>query len=174
MHRRRSAMETVNVRVRYRPTRIGLCIDTNDMEGFRKAVRVATTMWGRPLQRDRAVGKTTVGAQAIVDAFRLDALFAVTESEAVNNFIAANPHLRWPDYEPHLFVVYVEDVGHPANLPVWMLFPPDSLTQSKRGSHGRGCVKSEIVASDCSAITIVSQGRAADPSSLSNLISSGA
>jgi hypothetical protein len=41
-----AGMDTLNLRVRYRPLRIGFCIGRNNIDAYREAVRVATTMWG--------------------------------------------------------------------------------------------------------------------------------
>jgi hypothetical protein len=99
-----AGMDTVSLRIRYRPLRIGFCIGRDDIDGFQKAARLATTMWGGKFNVIVPVDENTTEAQALADAFRLDALFAITDSNAVKNFIAANAHLGWPDFEPHLFL----------------------------------------------------------------------
>src|SRR3546814_4564835 len=40
------AMSTTTFNLRYRPVRIGWCIEPGDFEGFRKAVRSNFTLWG--------------------------------------------------------------------------------------------------------------------------------
>jgi hypothetical protein len=129
-----AGMDTLNLRVRYRPLRIGLCIGRHDIDAFRNAVRVATTMWGGQFNIIVPVDEVPSEAQALTNAFRVDALFSITESDAVKSFIAANAHLRWPDYDPHLFlrrqngvVSSLLDVYHPIRHMVEHPPPADAI-----------------------------------------------
>ena len=61
-------------------------------------------MWGGQFNVIVPVDEVSTEAQALTDAFRLDALFAITKSDLVKSFVAANVNLRWPDYDPHLFL----------------------------------------------------------------------
>ena len=39
-------MNTVTVNVKYRPIRIGWCIEQNSVEDYKKALRLNNTLWG--------------------------------------------------------------------------------------------------------------------------------
>jgi hypothetical protein len=39
-------MNTLSIRLRYRPLRLGWCVLKGDMDAFRRAVRLSFTIWG--------------------------------------------------------------------------------------------------------------------------------
>ena len=96
-------MDVVNLRIRYRPMRIGLCIDEGDIEAFRVAIRLASTMWGGKFNPIIPVGESDVQANALSAAFQVDVLYPVTETTAVTAFVDSAAHLKWPDFERLLF-----------------------------------------------------------------------
>ena len=60
-------------------------------------------------------------AEALIRAFNIDALYNVSGTPAVDNFIKELPHIPWPDFHTELFaeraskrVPALLDVGHPA------------------------------------------------------------
>jgi hypothetical protein len=97
-------MDVVNLRIRYRPMRIGLCIDEGDIEAFRAAIMLASTMWGGRFSPIIPVGESDVHANALSAAFQVDVLYPVTETKAVTAFVDSAAHLKWPDFERQLFL----------------------------------------------------------------------
>lgn len=78
-----------------RPVRVGLCVRHGQFEQLREAIRLTSMLWGgmyNPLivvdERDTAT--------RLVELFRVDVLYALSDDEETNNFIAAQPGLRWP------------------------------------------------------------------------------
>ena len=63
-------MDVVNLRIRYRPMRIGLCIDEGDIEGFRVAIMLASTMWGGKFNPIIPVGESDVYVKTLSAAFQ--------------------------------------------------------------------------------------------------------
>src|ERR1035438_3856411 len=113
-------MGPVSLSVRYRPLRIGWCIDAENRDDFLRAVSLSHVFWGGryfpilPCADEKLSG-------AIVRAFHVDALYNVSGTPAVDTFIAKFPYLRWPDYHPELFadiggqkVATLLDIAHPA------------------------------------------------------------
>lgn len=110
----------VSLSVRYRPLRIGWCVEGDNLEHFSKSVALSHVFWGGRFSpiipcADRPL------AEALIKAFSVDALYNISGTDAVNNFIKEFPHLVWPDYHPELFVTRATrklprllDIGHPA------------------------------------------------------------
>lgn len=107
-------MDVVNLRIRYRPMRIGLCIDEGDIEAFRAAIRLASTMWGGKFNPIIPVGESDAQANALSAAFQVDVLYPVTETKAVTAFVDSAAHLVWPDFERRLF--FRNEVGADATF----------------------------------------------------------
>ncbi|MGH9665294.1 MAG: hypothetical protein ACRD9L_12800, partial [Bryobacteraceae bacterium] len=112
-------MGPVSLSVSYRPLRIGWCIEADDLDHFAKAVTLSHVFWGgryNPIVpcSDREL------ADALIRAFNVDALYNVSGTAAVDNFIKEFPYIRWPDFHPQLFVESgaerqptLLDVAHP-------------------------------------------------------------
>jgi hypothetical protein len=88
-------MNTLSIRLRYRPLRLGWCVLKGDMEAFRRAARLSFTMWGGRYNRIIPVDDLDL-AGALVKLFRVDALVPLSEGATVDAFIAAHKHLPWP------------------------------------------------------------------------------
>src|ERR1700679_3658345 len=97
-------MDVANLRIRYRPLKIGFCVGENDIEGFRIAVKLTTTMWGGRFNPIIPVTGNAGLAGALTSAFRLDALYPISDTPTVTTFIESMKHLKWPGYEKRLFV----------------------------------------------------------------------
>jgi hypothetical protein len=110
----------VSLNVRYRPLRIGWCIEAESLEHFSSAVALNHVFWGGRFNpiipcADREL------AEALITAFRVDALYNISGTAAVDAFIKEFPHIQWPEFHPELFVDNISsrrptllDVGHPA------------------------------------------------------------
>ena len=97
-------MDILNLRVRYRPMRIGLCIEEGNLDAFRTAVQINTTLWGGRFNPIIPIGVSTDTAKHIVSAFQVDALQDISTTKVVTDFIESLPHLKWPGYEKSIFV----------------------------------------------------------------------
>ena len=112
-------MGPVSLRIRYRPLRIGWCIEADSLDHFATAVALSHVFWGgrfNPIipcsDRNRA--------EALITAFNLDALYNVSGTVAVDAFIKEFPHIQWPEFQTELFVDSFSqrqptllDVAHP-------------------------------------------------------------
>jgi hypothetical protein len=96
-------METIRVNVLYRPLRVCWAIKSGDIEGFRKAVRLSHTMWGGRYNPIVFVDREAE-AKRLVEAFRVDVILPLGDSEEVKNFVAQYPHLIKPFYSDSIFV----------------------------------------------------------------------
>lgn len=113
-------MGPVSLTVRYRPLRIGWCIETDSLDHFNTAVALSHVFWGGRFNpiipcADRELSET------LITAFHVDALYNVSGTPAVDTFIKEFPHLQWPEFHPELFVDSFSrkqptllDVAHPA------------------------------------------------------------
>jgi hypothetical protein len=110
----------VSLTVRYRPLRVGWCIEGESLDHFSRAVALSHVFWGGRFNpmipcSDRQL------AEALIKAFNVDALYNISGTAAVDTFMKEFPHIAWPDYRPELFVTRgtrklprLLDVGHPA------------------------------------------------------------
>lgn len=88
-------MNTLSLRYRYRPMRIGFCVETGDLEGFRRAVRLSFTMWGGSFNPIIPIGNTAF-ASGLAKLFRVDALYPTSDTSETKNFKASQKHIPWP------------------------------------------------------------------------------
>jgi hypothetical protein len=102
-----SDMSTLSVNVRYRPVRIGFCIQQGSLDDLDRAIRLTHTFWGGrfnpliPVSANRDENKL---AKALTDVFQVDVLYPVSPGPAVDAFIARFPYLPWPKYERQLYI----------------------------------------------------------------------
>ena len=117
-------MNTLSLRVRYRPIRLGFCVERGNKDDLRKALQLAHTLWGGRFNPVIPVGTTTQDGElttSLVDAFRVDALYPVRDAAILAAFVGSFPYLMWPDFERALFtqgmrgtVAQFLDIYHPA------------------------------------------------------------
>lgn len=100
-------MSTTTFNLRYRPLRIGWCIEPGDLEGFRKAVRWNFTLWGGRFNPIIPIGDPGFAAR-LIHLFRVDTLFAPSASPAVSAFIETQSQIPRFDFGGPL----VMDRGH--------------------------------------------------------------
>ena len=113
-------MDTLSVTVRYRPIRIGWCVRSDDFAALREAWRLSSTMWGGRYNPVIPIHDVD-NARALIELFRIDLLWPVSNDSAVNSFIALFPHLRNPLLHNQLFVPHgngtrsatILDIYHP-------------------------------------------------------------
>jgi hypothetical protein len=114
-------MNTLSIRLRYRPLRLGWCLLKGDIEAFRRAIRLSFTMWGGRFNPVLPVDDLEL-ARALVKLFRVDALVQMSEGHAINLFINEHKYLPWPMLDHELFVETMRgskapaivDISHPA------------------------------------------------------------
>lgn len=113
-------MGPISLRVRYRPLRIGWCVESESLDDFVKAVALSNIFWGGRYNPIIPCSNREL-AQALIGAFSVDALYNVSGTEAVDNFIKEFPYIQWPDLNKDLFVDMgsrrqptLLDVAHPA------------------------------------------------------------
>jgi len=104
-------MNTLSLRVRYRPIRIGWCVREGNLEDIDRALRMTHTLWGgryNPLISINNLGSLT----GLADIFRVDALFPVCEDNLIQEFLRGMEHLSWPMFQKDLFID-----GHDGKVP---------------------------------------------------------
>src|SRR5208282_1023918 len=69
----------------------------------RKAIRLTHTLWGGRYNPLIPVGNMGL-ATALVELFRVDALYPVPDDNQVHNFIGQFPWLPWPNFHKGLFI----------------------------------------------------------------------
>jgi hypothetical protein len=87
----------LNLRISYRPVRVGWCVRMGDLEDVHRVLRWTHTLWGGRYNPIIPVHATVDGAQ-LVRRFRVDALFPAANDQALIGFAESFPHLSWPDF----------------------------------------------------------------------------
>jgi hypothetical protein len=125
-------MNTVSVRVSYRPLRLGMCIAVDSLEDLRRAVRLNSTLWGGKFNPIIPIGGDIAFPLQLVRTFKVDALFAVSDAAEVRQFIDGVKFLPWPDVHRQLFI---SGAGGP--LPVFLdVYHPLRNISQERAKHG--------------------------------------
>ena len=113
-------MGPINLRVRYRPVRIGWCVQEGNLEEYRKALRLTHTLWGGRFNPIIPLGNPEL-ARSLVKVFRVDCLYCIGRSPEAEALCAEFKHLFWPIFEEGLFIEGQDgleatflDVYHPA------------------------------------------------------------
>jgi len=88
-------MNTLSVRLLYRPLRIGWCVLPNDFDAIRSAIRLSFAMWGGSFNPIIPIGDAEL-ADSLINVFRVDVLMPASKGEAVEKFIAQRTNLPWP------------------------------------------------------------------------------
>jgi hypothetical protein len=96
-------MGPVSLRIRYRPLRIGWCIEANSLDHFSTAVSISHVLWGGRFNPIILCANRDL-ASALISAFNVDALYNVSGSPGVDEFIKGFPYIQWPEFHPELFV----------------------------------------------------------------------
>lgn len=108
----------MRVDVAYRPLRIGWAINDGDFESFRSAVRMSYALWGGRFNPIIMVDKAGE-ADDLVEAFRVDFLVPLGESDAVRTFAERFPHLINPFFSEAIFVGGAEHGGRSHVLDIY-------------------------------------------------------
>jgi hypothetical protein len=85
-------MSTLAIRLRYRPLRLGWCVEHGDFEAFRRAARLSFTMWGGRFNPVIPINDEK-GSNDLVRLFRVDALFPLSDTAEAKAFATGFKHL---------------------------------------------------------------------------------
>src|SRR5205809_4174670 len=96
-------MGPINSRVRYRPIKIGWCVQENNLEEYRKALRLTHTLWGGRFNPIIPLGDPEL-ARMLVKTFRVDCLYCMGQSTAGEALLLEFKHLLWPSFHKELFI----------------------------------------------------------------------
>src|ERR1700722_858174 len=94
-------MTSKSIRVRYRPIRIGWCIETGSISEFRRAVRLSHTLAGGRFNPIIPIGSPA--AADLVRHFRVDVLFPIETTDESVRFVSQFPYLTSPIFEAQIF-----------------------------------------------------------------------
>jgi|SRR5271157_697183 len=96
------------------------CVQENNLEEYRKALRVTHTLWGGQFNPVIPLGDAEL-ARSLVRVFRVDCLYCMGRSGEGDALLADFKHLFWPTYHKELFIKEPRgavptflDVYHPA------------------------------------------------------------
>jgi hypothetical protein len=87
-------MSNLSLTIRYRPVRIGWCVEQGNWDDLRTALRLTHVFWGGKFNPIIPVGASR--AEELVKQFRVDALFPINGHPRVANFIKDAKGLTWP------------------------------------------------------------------------------
>lgn len=90
-------MDTLSLRITYRPLRIGWCVRHRNMDDVRRTLRRTHTLWGGRYNPIIPVG-TDVDGRGLVRSFGVDVLYPAAEVPELTEFAESFPYLRWPGH----------------------------------------------------------------------------
>ncbi len=88
-------MNTLSLRVRYRPVRIGWCIRSGNFDDLRKALRWTHIFWGGRYNPIIPIGEDTSTAEHLVRLYQVDILYPISDDKGIQTFIQKFPYLTW-------------------------------------------------------------------------------
>lgn len=95
-------MGSLSLRVRYRPVRIGWCVESQRVDQLESALRLTHAFAGGRFNPVIPVDTPEL-AEHLVDRFRVDLLFPLADTELITSFVDAHDYLHWPDFTRVLF-----------------------------------------------------------------------
>jgi hypothetical protein len=93
---------SLSLRVRYRPVRIGWCVQSQHIDQLESAFRLTQALAGGRFNPIIPVDVPEL-AEYLIDRFRVDLLFPVADTEPITPFVKAHDYLHWPDFDRVLF-----------------------------------------------------------------------
>lgn len=110
---------TLNLRIQYRPIKIGWCVHAGNFQGLEEAIRLSHTLWGGRHNPIIPIDDLNL-ARRLINTFRVDALYPIKSDEETKKFIGQFHNLPWPLFHQELFIGEskekintVLDVQHP-------------------------------------------------------------
>lgn len=110
-------MDTLPIRVGYRPVRIGWCVRDGNFDDLRKALLTTHGLWGGRYNPIIPIGDRDFARQ-LVEVFRVDALYPVVDVPELQGFASSFPYLPWPGFHKDIFI-RDEDTFQPAFLDIY-------------------------------------------------------
>lgn len=96
-------MSTLSLNLRYRPLRIGWCVEAGDIDAVRRAMQLSFTQWGGRFNPIIPLDDLE-HAEALIKLYRVDTLFAASDTDNARDFVASHHHLPWPLFHDDIFV----------------------------------------------------------------------
>jgi hypothetical protein len=93
---------SLSLHVRYRPVRIGWCLQAERVDQLEEALRLTHALAGGCFNPLIPVDSPEL-AESLVDRFRVDVLFPVADNEPITAFVKAHDYLHWPEFDKALF-----------------------------------------------------------------------
>ena len=122
-------MNTVSVRVSYRPIKIAWCVAEGSLDDFRKAIRLSTTLWGGKFNPIISVGGDLNKADTVLRTFRVDALLGPGDTPEVSKFVERSDRLLpWLDLRRDLFI---QGAGGPLPVLLDVYHPMQKLSEER-------------------------------------------
>jgi len=90
-------MNTANLRIAYRPVRIGWCVRSGNFDDIRRVLLWTHTLWGGRYNPVIPVGAGAAEKQ-IVEHFHVDVLYPASEVPLLLDFVDSFAHLKWPGF----------------------------------------------------------------------------
>jgi len=111
-------VDTIRVKICYRPLRFGWAIRANDITAFQQAVRLSYALWGGRFNPILIIDNET-DTKRLIDLFRLDCIWPIGESSEVQDFPKKFPYLINPfHFNDTLFVGGAHERKHALALDV--------------------------------------------------------
>jgi hypothetical protein len=130
-------MDTVRVNISYRPLRIAWAIESSDKESFRRAVRLSHALWGGRFNPIVFVDREQE-ADRLVDLFRADVIWPLSDTERAREFPKRHPHIISPFFPDGLFVKGMRDEVHSHVLDLLNLIAQAHDTPAWKAIEERG------------------------------------
>jgi hypothetical protein len=140
-------MNTVSVRVHYRPMRLGFCVAEGATNDLRKAVKLTSTLWGGRFNPIIPVGPRTALARDLIAMFKVDLLMPVSEGAVIDRLIKETKHLPWSEMRRQMFID-----GSTGPMPVFLdvYHPLKAISEERKSKaqtgHGGGHVFPNLLA----------------------------
>src|SRR5439155_2279681 len=99
-------MNTLSLRVRYRPVRLGFCIEKGNIDDLQQALQLTHAFWRRRFNPLIPVGTAqddALLAESFIDVFQVDTLYPIRETDGIKGLIEKFSYLMWPTFERVLF-----------------------------------------------------------------------
>jgi tetratricopeptide (TPR) repeat protein len=83
-------LNTLSVRVRYRPIRLGFCVQKGELDELRRALQLTHAFWGGRFNPVIQVGTSEADrrlAKSLVEVFQVDALYPSSTAEPLKAFV---------------------------------------------------------------------------------------
>lgn len=95
-------MSTLNMQISYRPIRIGWCIRDGNLDDIQEALKLTHVLWGGRYNPLIPVDNEKFARQ-LVNLFKVDVLYPVSDEKAIKSFIEKFPYLPWPFFNNGIF-----------------------------------------------------------------------